>query len=181
MGTWRKEAMGLPDVTTLFTDARGVVWVGSLAGLFSFAEGRLRKQQVDTPIKNVHAICAAIDGGLWLGIPSTTIIIKALGELGKTKERFAQLIFGVLIIEDILGIAMIALLSGIAMTGGLSIGEVGLTLGKLGLFLAVVLVAGLIIVPRLIGYVARFKSNEMLLVTVLGLCFGVSLLAIKLG
>ena len=119
--------------------------------------------------------------GAILSISSTTIIIKALGDLGKTKERFSQLIFGILIIEDILGIAMIALLSGIAMTGSLGIGDIGLTLGKLGVFLAVVLVIGLIAVPRLIGYVAKFKSNEMLLVTVLALCFGVSLLAIKLG
>src|ERR1041385_8023135 len=73
--------------------------------------------------------------GAILSISSTTIIIKALGELGKTKERFAQLIFGVLIIEDILAIAMIALLSGIAMTGGLQVGEVGRTLGKLAIFL----------------------------------------------
>jgi monovalent cation:H+ antiporter-2, CPA2 family len=119
--------------------------------------------------------------GAILSVSSTTIIIKALGELGKTKEKFAQLIFGILIIEDILGIAMIALLSGIAMTGSLTIGDVGLTLGKLAIFLAVVLVIGLIAVPRLIGYVARFKSNEMLLITILGLCFGVALLAAKLG
>ena len=97
------------------------------------------------------------------------------------KERFAQLIFGILILEDILGIAMIALLSGIAMTGDLSAGDVGRTLGKLGIFLAVTLVLGLLAVPRLIGYVARFKSNEMLIITVLGLCFGVALLAAKLG
>jgi monovalent cation:H+ antiporter-2, CPA2 family len=119
--------------------------------------------------------------GAMLSMSSTTIIIKVLGELGRMKERFAQLIFGILILEDILGIAMIALLSGIAMTGQLSAGDVGLTLGKLGIFLVVTLVAGLIAVPRLIGYVARFKSNEMLIVTVLGLCFGVSLLALKLG
>ncbi len=119
--------------------------------------------------------------GAILSISSTTIIVKALGELGKTKEPFAQLIFGVLIIEDILGIAMIALLSGIAMTGTLSVADVGMTLGKLGIFLAVSLVVGLIAVPRLLGYVARFKSNEMLLVTVLGLCFGFALLAAKLG
>ena len=119
--------------------------------------------------------------GAMLSMSSTTIIIKVLSELGKMKERFAQLIFGILIIEDILGIAMIALLSGIAMTGKLSVGDVGLTLGKLGIFLAVTLVAGLLTVPRLIGYVARFKSNEMLIITVLGLCFGVSLLAAKLG
>src|SRR5687767_3510777 len=119
--------------------------------------------------------------GAMLSMSSTTVIIKVLGELGKMKERFAQLIFGILILEDILGIAMIALLSGIAMTGQLSASDVGLTLGKLGIFLAVTLVVGLIVVPRLIGYVARFKSNEMLIVTVLGLCFGVSLLASRLG
>ncbi|HVU19076.1 MAG TPA: cation:proton antiporter [Candidatus Didemnitutus sp.] len=119
--------------------------------------------------------------GAMLSMSSTTVIIKVLGDLGKMKERFAQLVFGVLILEDILGIAMIALLSGVATTGSLRLGDVGLTLGKLGLFLAVVLTAGLIIVPRLIGFVARFRSNEMLVVTVLGLCFGVSLLAAKMG
>jgi CPA2 family monovalent cation:H+ antiporter-2 len=119
--------------------------------------------------------------GAMLSMSSTTVIIKVLGEMGKMKERFAQLIFGILILEDILGIAMIALLSGIAMTGQLGIGDVGVTLGRLGVFLAVTLVVGLIAVPPLIGYVARFKSNEMLIVTVLGLCFGVSLLAAKLG
>ena len=118
--------------------------------------------------------------GAMLSMSSTTVIIKVLAELGKMKERFSQLIFGILILEDILGIAMIALLSGIAMTGQLSVSDVGMTLGRLGVFLAVTLVAGLIAVPRLIGYVARFKSNEMLIVTVLGLCFGVSLLAAKL-
>ena len=119
--------------------------------------------------------------GAMLSMSSTTVIIKVLTELGKMKERFSQLIFGILIIEDILGIAMIALLSGIAMTGSLSVGDVGMTLGKLGIFLTVVLVVGLIAVPRLIGYVARFKSNEMMIITVLALCFGVSLLAAKLG
>lgn len=118
--------------------------------------------------------------GAMLSMSSTTVIIKVLTEMGRTKEKFAQLIFGILIIEDILGIAMIALLSGIAMTGTLTAGTVGLTLGKLAIFLVVVLVAGLIAVPRLLGYVSRFKSNEMLLITVLGLCFGVSLLAAKL-
>src|SRR6185436_11938647 len=51
---------------------------------------------------------------------------------------------------------------------------------RLAIFLAVSLVLGLLAVPRLLNYVARFKSNEMLLITVLGLCFGVSLLAVEL-
>jgi monovalent cation:H+ antiporter-2, CPA2 family len=119
--------------------------------------------------------------GAMLSMSSTTVIIKVLGELGKMKEHFAQLVFGILVVEDILGIAMIALLSGLAQTGSLSVAGVGQTLGKLAVFLVVALVVGLIAVPRLLSYVARFKSNEMLLVTLLGLCFGVALLALKLG
>ena len=119
--------------------------------------------------------------GAMLSISSTTIIIKALAELGKSKEKFASLIFGILIVEDILAIVMIALLSGIAMTGTLTAGAVGETVGRLSVFLVTTLVLGLIFVPKLIRYVAGFKRNEMLLITVLALCFGISLLAVKLG
>jgi CPA2 family monovalent cation:H+ antiporter-2 len=119
--------------------------------------------------------------GAMLSMSSTTIIIKVLAELGKGKEQFAHLVFGILIIEDILAIAMIALLSGIAMTGSLHASAVGLTLGKLAIFLVTSLVIGLLFVPRMLSYVAKFKSNEMLLISVLGLCFGFSLLAVKLG
>jgi CPA2 family monovalent cation:H+ antiporter-2 len=119
--------------------------------------------------------------GAMLSMSSTTVIIKALQELGKSKEHFAQLIFGILILEDILAIVMIALLSGIATSGSLQASDVFQTLLRLSIFLIVALVIGWLTVPRLLGYVARFKSNEMLLITVLGLCFGVSLLAFKLG
>ncbi len=119
--------------------------------------------------------------GAILCISSTTIIVKALGELGRGKEPFAQLIFGILVIEDLLGIAMIALLSGIAATGHLTLPEVVTTVSRLVVFLVVSLVAGLVVVPRLLAHVGRFRSNEMLLVTVLGLCFGMSLLALEFG
>ncbi len=156
--------VGAPALLAALLEILLLFWIGYEIGVF-FGWG---------PMDSIFL-------GAMLSMSSTTVIIKVLGELGKMKERFSQLIFGILIIEDILGIAMIALLSGIAMTGSLSYGEVGLTLGKLSAFLAVVLVAGLILVPRLISYVARFKSNEMLVVTVLALCFGVSLLAVKFG
>lgn len=118
--------------------------------------------------------------GAILAISSTTIIVKALGDLKMKNERFAQLIFGVLIVEDILGIGIIALLSGIAVSGSVETGEVFATVGKLSLFMIVALVVGILLVPRLLAYVARFESNEMLLVTVLGLCFGFCLLVVKL-
>ena len=118
--------------------------------------------------------------GAILAISSTTIIVKALNDLKMKNQPFAQLIFGVLIVEDILGIGIIALLSGIAVSGSVSSGEVFSTVGKLSLFMIVALVIGILLVPRLLAYVAKFESNEMLLITVLGLCFGFCLLVVKL-
>ena len=119
--------------------------------------------------------------GAILSISSTTIIIKALEGLGKTREPFASLIFGILIVEDILAIVMIALLSGFAITGQFEARAVGMTILSLGSFLGILLVLGLILVPRLLNYVASFKSDEMLLITVVGLCFGISLVTVLPG
>ncbi len=119
--------------------------------------------------------------GAMLSISSTTIIVKALAELGKSREAFAEIIFGILVIEDILAIILLALLSGFARTGSLHAGQVGIEIVKLAVFFAVVLVVGFIGVPRLFNYIAKFKSDEMLLVTALGLCFGVALFAYAVG
>ena len=119
--------------------------------------------------------------GAIISISSTTIIMKALEDLGLRGERFAGLVFGILIVEDILGIVLIAMLSGIARTGTLQSWDAVLTVGKLAVFLISSLVLGLIVVPRLVHFVARYKSQEMLLITVLGLCFGFCLLTVELG
>lgn len=118
--------------------------------------------------------------GAILAMSSTTIIIKVLDDLGLKDRPFAHLAFGILIVEDILGIAMIALLSAIAATGTVGAGAVLGTLGKLALFMTVAAVLGFLIVPRLLAFVARFDSDEMLLVTVLGLAFGFCLLVVRL-
>ena len=119
--------------------------------------------------------------GAIISISSTTIIMKALDELGLRGEKFAGMVFGILIVEDIMGIVLIAMLSGIARTGTLQSWDAVLTMGQLAVFLVVSLVLGLIAVPRLVGFVAKFRSQEMLLITVLGLCFGFCLLTVKLG
>lgn len=120
--------------------------------------------------------------GALLAISSTTIIVKALSDLKMKHERFAQLIFGVLIVEDILGIGIIALLSGIATTGGdIDAGGVMATISKLMLFMVISLVVGIILIPHVLSYIARFQSDEMMLISVLGLCFGFCLLVIYLN
>jgi CPA2 family monovalent cation:H+ antiporter-2 len=119
--------------------------------------------------------------GAMMSISSTTIIMKALEDLGLKRERFAQLMFGILIVEDVLAIVLMALLTGIASTGGVEAGEAFGAIGKLALFMAVSLVVGLLLVPRVIDYIARVSRNDVLLVAVLGLCFGFCLLVTEMG
>lgn len=119
--------------------------------------------------------------GAMMAISSTTIIVKAFGELGLKNNKFAQLVFGVLIVEDILAIGIIALLSGIATSGTIASDNIVNTLGQLSLFIIVTLVIGLLTIPRLLNYIAKYKSNEMMLISSLGLCFGICLLVIKLN
>jgi CPA2 family monovalent cation:H+ antiporter-2 len=119
--------------------------------------------------------------GAMLSISSTTIIMKALEDLGLKRERFAQLIFGILIIEDVLAIVLMALLTGIASTGGVTADQAFTAVGRLALFMLVSLVVGLLLVPRVVDYVARIARNDVLLVAVLGLLFGFCLLVSELG
>ncbi len=119
--------------------------------------------------------------GAMLSVSSTTITIKAIEELGLKSAPFAHVVFAILIIEDVLAIAIIALLSSVAATGTLNGGEVLDTLGALMVFLVAALVIGILTVPRLLDFVARFQRDEMLLVAVLGLLFGFCLLVSRLG
>lgn len=118
--------------------------------------------------------------GAMLAVSSTTIIVKALSELNLKQERFAQMIFGTLIVEDILAIGLIALLSGVATTGEFSAELAATTIIRLGIFLVVSLTLGILLIPRLLEYIASFHNDEMLLVSVLGICFGFCLVVIKM-
>lgn len=119
--------------------------------------------------------------GAIMAVSSTTIIVKNLRDMGQEKERHGQIILGLLVLEDILGIGLIALLSAVSVKQQLQVDNLVKTMAWLAVFLAGVVIVGLLAVPRLLNFVSRFKSSEMLLITSLGLCFGVSLLAIKLG
>ncbi|HBA86184.1 MAG TPA: cation/H(+) antiporter [Verrucomicrobia bacterium] len=111
---------------------------------------------------------------------STTLLAKTLSDLGWVRQKFAGLVFGITIVEDLLAIAIIALLNGLGTSGSVQAGAILGRMGELSAFLVAVVVLGLLAAPRLLGALARYKSDELLLITVLGLCFGVSLVAVKL-
>lgn len=119
--------------------------------------------------------------GAMLAISSTTIIVKALKELHLMQEKFSQTIFGILIIEDILAIAILALLSGIAIDASIHPVHIFMMLMQLLGFLILSVLSGFFLVPKLLAYVAKFNSREMLLITVLGLCFGFCFIVMRLN
>jgi CPA2 family monovalent cation:H+ antiporter-2 len=119
--------------------------------------------------------------GAILSISSTTIIVQALMETGQLREQFAQIILGILIVEDIVAIVILVILSGLATAGTITFVDVGWALLKVCAFMAAALGVGFLTVPRLITFVARFGRSEMLTVTVLGLAFGLAALAGQFG
>lgn len=119
--------------------------------------------------------------GAILSISSTTIIAKVLVDMKMVQEKFAQVILGILIVEDILAIVIIALLSGIATTGQLTWHEAGVSTMRVMTFILVGLAVSALVVPRLLSYIEKLKVHETLVITVLGLAFGSSLLAAKAG
>lgn len=118
--------------------------------------------------------------GAIIAISSTTIIAKAFDEQGVRGPQ-RELVVGILIVEDLIAILLMATLTAIATGAGLSATQMALTTGKLALFLAVLVGVGLLVVPRSVRAVRRLGRPETTLVASVGFCFGVSLLASELG
>ena len=119
--------------------------------------------------------------GAIISLSSTMVATRTLTESGQRHQPFARLVVGLLVAEDMLAIVMLTLLTAIAI-GGSVLAETAFTLiGHLGLFVVVGMILGLLLLPRLVDYVAGFGRDETLLVSVLGICFGASLLAAWMG
>lgn len=119
--------------------------------------------------------------GAILSISSTTIIAKILLEMKRINEPFAQVVLGILIIEDVLAIVIIAILSGLATSGTLTLDAAGLALGEVAVFVLGLALAGFMVIPRLLRYLERQALPETLVISVLGLCFAGALAATKAG
>lgn len=118
--------------------------------------------------------------GAIVAISSTTIIVKTFDEQG-IAGRLRELVIGVLIVEDLIAIVLLATLTAVSTGAGLSALAMASTLGKLAAFLATLLGVGLLVVPRAARAVARLHRPETTLVASVGFCFSVALLAQYFG
>jgi len=116
-----------------------------------------------------------------LSISSTAIIIKILQDSGKIKKESSILVLGILIVEDVIAVILIASLESVALVGTVSIESVVLVAVVAGGLIIGTFTIGRKVIPPLIDKVASAENREILLLSVLGVCFGYALLANVVG
>lgn len=119
--------------------------------------------------------------GATLSVSSTTIIIRAFDELGVKGKKFAGIVFGALIVEDIVAIVMMVLLSTIAVSQQFSGIELIQSVLKLVFFLTLWFIGGIFFVPTLLRKTKNLLSEEMLLIISIALCLMMVILAANVG
>lgn len=119
-------------------------------------------------------------GGM-LGMSSTTIIIKAYDDLAIKNKPYATLVFGLLVVEDLLAVLMMVLFSTLAVSNQFSGVDMLGSLVKLVVFLVLCFLVGIYVIPTVLKRAGRFISDEILLLISIGLCFLMVVLANKAG
>ena len=116
-----------------------------------------------------------------LSISSTAIIVKVLEESGKIKKESSILVLGILIVEDVIAVILIASLESIALVGNVSIEGIIAVVVVAGILIVGTFTVGIRTIPKLVDRVASAENREILLLAILGVCFGYSLLANVVG
>ncbi|MCX2431535.1 MULTISPECIES: cation:proton antiporter [unclassified Pedobacter] len=119
-------------------------------------------------------------GGI-LSVSSTTIIIRAFEELGVKHKKFAGLVFGVLIVEDLVAILLLVLLSTLAVSQQFAGSEMLISILKLAFFLVLWFLGGIFLIPSFLKATRKLMNDETMLVVSLALCLLMVLLAVKVG
>ncbi len=119
-------------------------------------------------------------GGL-LSISSTTIILRTFDELGLKGRGFVGLVFGVLVVEDIVAVLMLVLLSTLAVSQQFEGGALVRESLKLTFFMVLWFISGIFLLPSLFSKARKFLSDETLLILAVALCFGMVMFSTQVG
>ncbi len=139
--------------------------------VFGFAIGRLM---------GWNFIDSMLLGGM-LTMSSTAIIVKAFNDMGLQKEKFAGIVFGILVFEDLFAILLMVILSTFAVSRSFEGSELAMMVARLGFFLVMWFVCGIYLIPTLLKKIKKYLNSETLLLVAMGLCFLMVVLAIKAG
>ena len=119
-------------------------------------------------------------GGM-LSMSSTTIIFKAFDDMGLRNQKFAGVVLGILVVEDLFAVLLMVLLSTLAVSKHVEGMELLNSVIKLGVFLLFCFIVGIYLIPSFLKSVRKYLNDETLLIVSLGLCLGMVLIATKAG
>lgn len=119
-------------------------------------------------------------GGM-LCMSSTTIVFKALDDLGLRQQKFAGICFGILVVEDLFAVVLMVLLASIAVKQTFEGMEMLMQVGKLAAYLLFWFLGGIMFIPTFLKYCRKHLNDETMTIVALGLCLGMVLLAIGAG
>jgi Kef-type K+ transport system membrane component KefB len=128
----------------------------------------------------VHAFLGAT-----LSATSVGITARVLKDLGKSQTPEARVILGAAVIDDVLGLVILAVVSGAIVAAGagteISFADIGLLVAKATAFLVIALAVGAWVSPRLFRLASRLQRSGVLIMSGLSLCFIVSYVAGSIG
>jgi Kef-type K+ transport system membrane component KefB len=123
--------------------------------------------------------------GATLTATSVGITARVLKDMGKVKSKEGQLILGAAVIDDVLGLLVLAVVTGVIQsvnTGAeFDSGGLFLIIAKAIGFLVGAVFIGNLIAPRVFEFLSVFKAKGVLLASSLSVCFGMSYLAGEAG
>ncbi|MNJ94876.1 Inner membrane protein YbaL [compost metagenome] len=119
-------------------------------------------------------------GGI-LSISSTSIILRTVDELGFKNMKFVGMVFGILIVEDLVAVLLMVLLTTVALTREFAGMEMLNSILKLAFFLAIWFVTGIFLLPSFLKRSQRLLNEETVLVMAVGLCLLMVVFASDVG
>lgn len=123
----------------------------------------------------------AIFVGATLTATSVGITARVLGDLGKMETVEARIILGAAVLDDIVGLVILSVVSGIAAGAAISAGGIAVTFGLAVGFLVAAVLLGNIIVPRVADQVTRLKARGTVVVMSLAFALALSAFAARVG
>jgi monovalent cation:H+ antiporter-2, CPA2 family len=119
--------------------------------------------------------------GAALASSSTTIIAKVLSDQGKIAEMSSTIMLGILVVEDIVVVIVLAMMQNIVIAGSISVTFSLWLVVKLIIFIGGTLVLGGLFIPKAIDRFAKVENKEFLPILLLGLCFIFAIMATQIG
>ncbi len=119
--------------------------------------------------------------GATLTATSVGITARVLADLGRLQDASARTVLGAAVIDDVLGLVILAGVSGMSETGRVSVATVGTTLLAALAFLAVALGLGVRLAPWLVRGIGRLRGRGALIVFAVAFCAGLAALSERLG